>query len=89
MQPQPKINIGEYRESTYYAEKRPISGVGFGSSKTDVQIKKKEPAKPKHGIIIGAVVIAGIFYLSTQLDERLWLTDTSRLTINILHLCLE
>lgn len=65
-----KINIGDYREKSYYAEKRGVVGVGFGNSKTDVQIKKKEPAKPKHGVLIAVAIVGGIIYLSTKLDER-------------------
>jgi hypothetical protein len=69
----PKIYIGSYRDnSSYYAEGKPVQGQGiFQSSKMDIQLKKKEPAKPKHAVLIGAIIVAGIIYLSTKLDERM------------------
>ena len=68
----PKIDIGNYKNQTdFYVEAKPIQGQGiFQSSKLDVSLKRKEPAKPQHGLLIGAVIVAGILYLSMKVDER-------------------
>jgi hypothetical protein len=66
----PSINVSGYKETQYYTESRPIAGTGIFQNKTDVQIKKKEPAKVKHGVLIGAAIVAGVIFLSYKLDER-------------------
>lgn len=61
------LNISEYKDKQYYTENTPINSP---QAKTDVRFKEKEPAKIKHGLLIGTVIVAGILYLSTKLDER-------------------
>lgn len=67
----PSINVSGYKEAEYYTQSKPVSGTGIFGGKTDVQLKKKEPATVKHGVLIGAAIIAGIVILSYKLDERL------------------
>jgi hypothetical protein len=61
------INLTEYKDKEYYTENTPINS---HQAKTDVRFKQKEPAKVKHGVLIAFVLVAGVLYLSTKLDER-------------------
>jgi len=66
----PTINIRKYSETGHYVDVKPVAGINVFGGKNDVQIKKKIKAKPQHGVLIVAGLIAGIIFLSYKLEER-------------------
>lgn len=66
----PQVAPSSYKQPAYYVDSKPIAGTGIFNNKTDVQLKRKEEAKPKHAILIGAAIIAGILILSYKLEEK-------------------
>jgi len=67
----PTINIKNYSQTGHYVDVKPVAGTNVFGGKNDVQIKKKTKAKPQHGILIAAGLIAGIIFLSYKLEERI------------------
>ena len=70
LNPSAKIDIKNYSIAETYATINPTTGTNIFGGKSDVQIKKKVAAKPKHGLLIAAVIIAGTIFLGYKLEER-------------------
>jgi len=66
----PKVDIRKYDETGHYVDVKPVAGTNIFGGKNDVQIHKKTKAKPQHGVLIAAALIAGVIFLSYKLEER-------------------